>query len=75
MLVRVLFANRDEVLDRPTLPASWHDFVSARESRNHGSSSAGSWSSPDTGSVLSGIDVLVGGTWMGINRAGRRNEQ
>lgn len=71
VLVRVLCANRDEVLDRPTLPASWHDFTVVGGSHNPSARSTGAPASTDTGSVLSGIDVQAGGTWMGINRAGR----
>lgn len=61
---RILCANRDEYLDRPALPAAWHNFPAGRTKAT---------TSPELapGNVLSGIDVQAGGTWMGINRAGR----
>lgn len=75
----VLCANRDEVLDRPTLPARWHNFArhtfssstSQRPSTTEGSTSTLSSRSGEGGYVLSGIDVQAGGTWMGVNRDGR----
>ncbi|KAK0221484.1 NRDE protein-domain-containing protein [Armillaria fumosa] len=51
----ILCTNRDEFLDRPTLDAHFHSF--GRD--------------VSEGDVLSGIDVLGGGTWFGLTRAGR----
>ncbi|CDO69875.1 hypothetical protein BN946_scf184884.g34 [Trametes cinnabarina] len=55
----ILCSNRDEFLARPTAPAHWHSFgpISAVDD--------------EQGTVLSGRDLLAGGTWAGINRAGR----
>ncbi|KAF8157921.1 NRDE protein-domain-containing protein [Crassisporium funariophilum] len=54
----ILCTNRDEFLARPTQPAHFHSF--------------GPQAYPDSsGQVLSGRDELAGGSWFGINRAGR----
>ncbi|KAI0632287.1 NRDE protein-domain-containing protein [Trametes polyzona] len=55
----ILCNNRDEFLARPTAPAHWHAFgpISADDNTE--------------GPVLSGRDLLAGGTWAGINRNGR----
>ncbi|RDX53474.1 DUF833-domain-containing protein [Polyporus arcularius HHB13444] len=55
----ILCSNRDEYLDRPTTPAHWHSFgpISAQDDQR--------------GSVLSGRDLLAGGTWAGVSRTGR----
>jgi uncharacterized protein with NRDE domain len=54
----VLVSNRDEFLARPTDPAHWHD--------------DGNDSNDDRGNyILSGIDLLGHGTWLGITRSGR----
>ncbi|KAI0667700.1 DUF833-domain-containing protein [Trametes maxima] len=55
----ILCTNRDEFLARPTAPAHWHSF--------------GPISSVDNteGAVLSGRDLIAGGTWGGITRSGR----
>ncbi|KAI0819237.1 DUF833-domain-containing protein [Trametes gibbosa] len=55
----ILCSNRDEFLARPTAPAHWHAFgpISAADSLD--------------GPVLSGRDLLAGGTWAGLNRNGR----
>ncbi|RDB14538.1 Transport and Golgi organization 2 [Hypsizygus marmoreus] len=53
----IICSNRDEFLDRPTLDANFHNFES-----NAGSAE---------GYILSGRDVKAGGTWFGVNRAGR----
>ncbi|KAJ7464729.1 NRDE protein-domain-containing protein [Mycena galericulata] len=50
---RILCANRDEYLARPTVPAAFHSFGS----HTHGD---------DDGRVLSGRDVSAGGTWLGL---------
>ncbi len=50
----ILGSNRDEFLSRPTLDAEWHSFGDENT----------------TPSVLSGLDVLAGGTWLGMNRRG-----
>ncbi|KAK2463381.1 hypothetical protein APHAL10511_004607 [Amanita phalloides] len=53
----ILSSNRDEYLDRQTQNAHFHSFTID--------------SSDGGGSVLSGLDKRAGGTWLGINRAGR----
>ncbi|KAK0445713.1 NRDE protein-domain-containing protein [Armillaria borealis] len=53
----ILCTNRDEFLDRPTLDAHFHSFGRNSNSKEE--------------DVLSGIDVLGGGTWFGMTRAGR----
>ncbi|KAI0357579.1 DUF833-domain-containing protein [Trametes cingulata] len=55
----VLCSNRDEYLSRPTAPAHWHSFgpISVVDNRE--------------GPVLSGRDLLAGGTWAGVSRSGR----
>jgi hypothetical protein len=55
---RVLCTNRDEYLARPTAPAHFHDFGSVEQSPS------------GTGHVLSGRDIVAGGTWLGITRSG-----
>ncbi|KAG8700146.1 hypothetical protein FRC09_006146 [Ceratobasidium sp. 395] len=52
----ILAANRDEFISRPTIAAEWHNFGAERGSN-----------SPE---VLSGRDVMAGGTWLGINKRG-----
>ena len=56
-IYRILGTNRDEDLSRPTVNANFHNF--------------GREGSPDDGFVLSGRDLQAGGSWFGINRAGR----
>ncbi|KAH8113482.1 NRDE protein-domain-containing protein [Phellopilus nigrolimitatus] len=51
----ILCSNRDEYLSRPTVDAHFHSF--GRES--------------DAPFALSGRDLQAGGSWFGINRAGR----
>ncbi len=52
---------------RPTLPAHFHNFdVEPRLSKGEVEISSDS-----EGSVLSGIDVKAGGTWIGINKTGQ----
>ncbi|MBW0469016.1 hypothetical protein O181_008731 [Austropuccinia psidii MF-1] len=48
----VLAFNRDEYLDRSSLPATWHSF-----DQPHGDCE-----------ILSGRDMVAGGTWLGIHR-------
>jgi uncharacterized protein with NRDE domain len=55
---RILGSNRDEFLARPTLGAKWHSFGQAQENGE------------DKELVISGLDVLAGGTWLGINKRG-----
>ncbi|KAI0079492.1 DUF833-domain-containing protein [Panus rudis PR-1116 ss-1] len=55
----ILCSNRDEFLSRPTAPAHFHSFEEV--GKDPGSD----------GFVLSGRDLKAGGTWLGINRAGR----
>ena len=56
---RILCSNRDEFLARPTAPAHWHAFGPISGVDN------------EEGPVLSGRDLLAGGTWAGVSRAGR----
>ncbi|ESK85415.1 ser thr-rich protein t10 in dgcr region [Moniliophthora roreri MCA 2997] len=51
----ILCSNRDEFLDRPTRDARFHSF-------GHEDSE---------GTILSGIDEMGGGTWLGLTRAGK----
>ncbi|KZS98267.1 DUF833-domain-containing protein [Sistotremastrum niveocremeum HHB9708] len=55
----VLAANRDEHLDRPTVPAQFHNFGEHNEG-----------SETEIGHILSGVDTRAGGTWFGVNRSG-----
>ncbi|KAI0657260.1 DUF833-domain-containing protein [Cubamyces menziesii] len=55
----ILCSNRDEFLARPTAPAHWHAFGPISGVDN------------EEGPVLSGRDLLAGGTWAGVSRAGR----
>ncbi|EJF63273.1 hypothetical protein DICSQDRAFT_55616 [Dichomitus squalens LYAD-421 SS1] len=55
----ILCSNRDEYLHRPTAPAHWHSFGPINADNT------------GEGSVLSGRDLLAGGTWAGISRGGR----
>lgn len=54
LTLRILAANRDEFLDRPTSPAQWHDFDGAAPKDQ----------------VLSGRDLGTAekGTWLGITK-------
>ena len=55
---RILCTNRDEFLDRPTEDAHFHAFGEAL--------------APGTlPPVLAGRDLQAGGSWFGMNRAGR----
>ena len=58
-MCRILCANRDEYLSRPTADAHFHSFEPIGHAED-----------PD-GKVLSGRDLLAGGTWAGVNRSGR----
>ncbi|KAI0311248.1 NRDE protein-domain-containing protein [Amylostereum chailletii] len=73
----ILCANRDEFLARPTVPAHFHAFESTvpsappppgpesdedRRSLPH---------APENARVLSGRDLVAGGTWLGLSRRGR----
>ncbi|KAG9119687.1 hypothetical protein FRC07_005166 [Ceratobasidium sp. 392] len=53
----ILTANRDEFISRPTLAAEWHSFDTEP-------SPSGDLD------VLSGRDVMAGGTWLGVNKNG-----
>ncbi|EKM52111.1 uncharacterized protein PHACADRAFT_128288 [Phanerochaete carnosa HHB-10118-sp] len=54
----ILCGNRDEYLSRPTTAAHFHGFeMDIAEQPG--------------GNVLSGRDLSAGGTWLGVNRAGR----
>ncbi|KAF5377933.1 hypothetical protein D9615_006716 [Tricholomella constricta] len=55
----ILCSNRDEFLSRPTQDAHFHNFEDVNE--------AGS----AEGNVLSGRDVIAGGTWFGVTRTGK----
>ncbi|KXN84332.1 hypothetical protein AN958_12747 [Leucoagaricus sp. SymC.cos] len=58
----ILCTNRDEYLDRPTQDAHFHSFQSDQHPLNASSVSD---------DILSGRDVKAGGSWFGLNRAGR----
>ncbi|WWD18205.1 hypothetical protein CI109_102655 [Kwoniella shandongensis] len=69
----VLASNRDEFLDRPTLPAQWHDFTPGGEAENRstdGDRGGTQVEGKPKGSVLSGLDrgKQEGGTWLGITQ-------
>ncbi|KAJ3547054.1 hypothetical protein NMY22_g1813 [Coprinellus aureogranulatus] len=53
----ILGENRDEFLDRPTQNAHWHNFGQDLQDVE--------------GDVLSGRDMQAGGSWFGLNKAGR----
>jgi len=55
----ILCSNRDEYLSRPTTEAHFHSFGNVKDDTS------------GQGSVLSGRDLLAGGTWAGISRSGR----
>ncbi|GBE83257.1 DUF833-domain-containing protein [Sparassis latifolia] len=55
----IMCSNRDEYLSRPTSEAHFHSFESSGTT------------DPEGGLVLSGRDLLAGGTWAGIGRTGR----
>ncbi|KZO92663.1 hypothetical protein CALVIDRAFT_540746 [Calocera viscosa TUFC12733] len=61
----VLCDNRDEFLHRPTTHARFHNF----EAKVPGDDEI--VSQEQSGQVLSGRDLVAGGTWLGINRKGR----
>jgi len=61
----VLCTNRDEFLHRPTTHARFHNF----EKKIPGDDESATSEKP--GEVLSGRDLVAGGTWLGINRKGR----
>lgn len=68
---RILASNRDEFLDRPTLPAAWHTFARLDAPTPNGNDEK---DRPDSSVrepwVLSGRDEgnVVGGTWLGMTR-------
>ena len=68
---RVLCTNRDEYLSRPTEPAHWHSFESLNKSSAFSKQNVFEGkSNVHAASVLSGIDIIAGGTWFGINTRG-----
>ncbi|KNZ55573.1 uncharacterized protein VP01_2648g4 [Puccinia sorghi] len=62
MSCRILASNRDEFLNRPSLPAHWHSFepIDCR-----GIHTGEEEKQPE---ILSGRDAVAGGTWLGINK-------
>ncbi|KAF8510511.1 DUF833-domain-containing protein [Hysterangium stoloniferum] len=60
----ILCNNRDEYLSRQTQTARWHSF-------DHDKFSVPKSGVKSSTSVLSGIDVIAGGTWFGINKKGK----
>lgn len=70
----ILASNRDEFLDRPTLPADWHTFApltldSSPSAQPKPANTADT--EPDREPwVISGRDMgnPVGGTWLGLTR-------
>ena|SRR6266571_3823927 len=65
----ILCANRDEFLVRPTLPAHFHSFEALSQPASASDGPAVQQDKGTTGSILSGRDMLAGGTWLGINRS------
>ncbi|EJU03309.1 DUF833-domain-containing protein [Dacryopinax primogenitus] len=61
----ILCSNRDEFLHRATTHARFHNF----EIKIPGDDDEATPEKP--GDVLSGRDLVAGGTWLGINRKGR----
>ncbi|KNZ72029.1 Ser/Thr-rich protein T10 in DGCR region [Termitomyces sp. J132] len=55
----ILCSNRDELLRRPTLDAHFHNFEAKTEDGSV------------EGNILSGRDILAGGTWFGVTRTGK----
>ncbi|KZT23397.1 DUF833-domain-containing protein [Neolentinus lepideus HHB14362 ss-1] len=55
----ILCSNRDEFLSRPTLPAHFHSFDSEPGQR------------AEEPRILSGRDLQAGGSWLGLNKAGK----
>lgn len=53
---RVIASNRDEFLSRPSLRAEWHSFDDQDKDA----------------SILSGRDIIGGGTWLGIHKGSGR---
>ncbi|WAR58200.1 hypothetical protein PtB15_5B432 [Puccinia triticina] len=76
----ILASNRDEFLNRPSLPANWHSFEPIDQSLLPVSASAAleatSQSSNNDGlntqkfahEIISGRDSIAGGTWLGIDK-------
>ena len=60
----ILCTNRDENLNRPTIDAHFHNFGPITPD-------GGDHNDQESGTVLSGRDAKAGGTWLGINKAGR----
>ncbi|KAG6819704.1 hypothetical protein H0H93_009448 [Arthromyces matolae] len=59
ILRSIVCSNRDELLQRPTLNAHFHDFETNPEDGSV------------KGNILSGRDILAGGTWFGVTRTGK----
>ncbi|KAH7885478.1 NRDE protein-domain-containing protein [Phlebopus sp. FC_14] len=57
----ILCSNRDEYLSRPTEFAHFHSFEKKQQGYTHQAEPT----------VLSGIDVRAGGTWLGLHRTGK----
>jgi uncharacterized protein with NRDE domain len=68
--ISILATNRDEYLDRPTLPASWHTFEPLQLAGNVQVDSATNDSATRDPWVLSGRDMgsPAGGTWLGMTK-------
>ncbi|KAI9452453.1 hypothetical protein F5148DRAFT_504776 [Russula earlei] len=67
----ILCANRDEDLSRATLPAHFHSFEALSEPASSAANDGGAAVKDDVkarASVLSGRDVLAGGSWLGISK-------
>ncbi|KAI0770070.1 NRDE protein-domain-containing protein [Fomes fomentarius] len=60
----MLCSNRDEYLSRPTANTHWHSFGPI-------TSPSADPAGHEQGDVLSGRDLLAGGTWAGVSRTGR----
>ena len=66
----ILGANRDEFLDRPTLPASWHAFDDASTDATPSVRTHRGGTPVDGAHVLCARDLgsVLHGTWVGMTR-------
>ncbi|KLO06270.1 hypothetical protein SCHPADRAFT_910444 [Schizopora paradoxa] len=68
----IICTNRDEYLSRPTSHAHFHSFGELPEKKlEKNVNNSGGADDDEDSFVLSGRDLQAGGTWFGINRAGR----
>lgn len=66
----ILASNRDEYLDRPTLPAGWHSFAPLEAAGGLADDAATDGAATKDPWVLSGRDMgsPAGGTWLGMTK-------